>query len=897
MSNTTIFRGGNTLVITLMMIVLVVGLVSLATDHLSANRALAQVDREHQRAQFAAESFIALVERKLYNRAADNTETLKDNLDATWFGLVGLDTGISGSATTAIYLDNCALRWRVEPIRIMTRTQTPADADEKFFVNSERNPELQFERRQAAGENLIDDEAQHFYFSIAVEAYALKKPGDVTSIPWRDRGTHHAMAQAQRVVQFEDVNAFRYLFNYVANSNAGDLEFTPSTSVSIKGGGLRSNQRIFLSAAGAAFAIGTSVDPVPVEAADGIFAINKGEMLVDNQTDALLVATTGGTPNDTSGNVTLNGVALQHTGDSRTSLNDANDPTRNHHEAVRDGSTDRPVQEDLTTYQGWNNGFLMPTWTRGPGTPIYKYTAPTGDFYSIRAKDTVHGLPTPTLTTYYATGLPLFRFPVSTDPQNSNTFSDIWPFPPGEAGVAYGLRFPANILSPGPGEVELVHPDSGLPKPPAPLKQWVAPPAIQDEPENTYPFPDARGLFAQSFGTWSRGRTGLVIRERGRQLGTATPNPGPLDLEALNTWMKANYVVYLGRGDPLGGTEYQTIDITDEFFAYSISTAPTTVRDLMAHEDVFTNRREQAWFASQGLPNTQANVLTLNLTRVANFLNEPVSTTAAGLDPGRYYRDYFNDLIYVERTPRPFKDAAAQPYAHPLVPAMFNPFGALSLSLNDVPGLAQPMLSPIIGFVDTGAVPGTVHGTAGTWAVYPHTRGVRLDRATNAAKRRLTIVTPNTCYLWGDFNTSGTTPTPCAVYADAVIALSNAWEDAASADTMLPVATKTVYRAAFVTHNVPTDTENDSQGGSGGAHNLIRFLEDWSGVNFSLTGCVVVPGRMRHTRAPIGIGFHEEPNYLYTFNQALLTSGGQPPASIKTTQAKRVMSSVIGAPR
>lgn len=898
MSSTPTIRGGNTLVITLLMIVIVVGLVSLASDHLSANRTLAQVDREHQRAQFTAESFIALVERKLYNLAASSTARLKENLQdnpGAWFNLVGFDIGTTGGVDSAIYLDGCALRWRVEPIKIMASTNLAANANEKFFVNSERDPELQFARRQAAGVNLITDEAQHFYFRIAVEAYTLKQAGDRTSIPWRDHATHTAMAQAQRVVQFEDVNAFRYLFNYVANSNTGDLEFSPSAPVTITGGGMRSNQRIFFSAEGASFTIGSAGTAVPVEAANGIFRMNKRDLLAGGATDARSINPTDGSPNDTNGAVTLNGVALESTADTRTSL-------AGHHDAVRDGSDDRPVQEDLDTYQGWNNGFLAPYWTPGPGTRIYQYA---DGVYSIRPLDNHYhaGDPPPTDTGLFATGLPLFRFPVSTDPANTQTFADIWPLPQGTAGTAYGLALPADVRD----YAAMIDAATGLPRLSWPLPPITDPTLPAPPTTITTPLLDKRGFFTQAIGSNSRGRTGLVIRERGRHLATAqfptaTANPGALDLIALNDWMRANYVVYLGRDGRSGS--FETVDITQEFFDYSVLTPPTTVRDLIAHEDVFTNRREQAWFASQGMPGVQANVLTLNLARFAMFLNRQVNP--AKLTAGRYYRDYFNDLIYLERTPRPFVDANG-PYAHPLIPAAASvpaaipyPFTVAGLNLNNgVDVLAQPMLSPVIGFVDTGAVAGTVHGTAGTWTVYPHTRGVRLDRATNATNRRMTIITPNTCYLWGDFNTANqTTPIPCAVYADAVIALSNAWSDDNSADPVLPLATNTTYRAAFVTHNVPTDQENAAQGGSGGAHNVMRFLEDWSGSTFSFTGCVVVPGRIRHTRAPIngagGTVFHREPIYQYTFNDALLTSGGQPPASLKTTQAKRVMSSVVG---
>jgi hypothetical protein len=404
------------------------------------------------------------------------------------------------------------------------------------------------------------------------------------------------------------------------------------------------------------------------------------------------------------------------------------------------------------------------------------------------------------------------------------------------------------------------------------------------------------------------------------------PNPGlptqgtvtPSALQSYNEWLKANYVVYLGRSkqtEPDGTTSWITVDITDAFFAYSLTPPAgqvTTVRDLMAHEDVFTNRRDQAWFAAQGHPGLTTNVLTLNLTRVSAFLNRnvlldfpvDVANPALSVFPGGgSYASYFTGMIYLERTPRMFLDTSVTPnvpYAHPLLPNGVHPLSVSGLTANNDPTL-NPLaaMQPIVGMVDVGATPALAVGAPGTWTVFPHLLGVRLDRGVNAQGRRMTIVTPNTCYLWGSFNTAGQAnapPTPCAIYADSVVTLSNAWTDERSADPTPPPATATTYRAAIVTHNVPTDHENAAVGGSGGAQNLLRLLEDWNGVNFSLVGCLVVPGRMRHTRSPITTtspAFHSEPLYIYTYNGMLQTSGGQPPYSLKTTGARRVLSNVM----
>lgn len=124
----------------------------------------------------------------------------------------------------------------------------------------------------------------------------------------------------------------------------------------------------------------------------------------------------------------------------------------------------------------------------------------------------------------------------------------------------------------------------------------------------------------------------------------------------------------------------------------------------------------------------------------------------------------------------------------------------------------------------------------------------------------LTFVSDNPVYIQGDFNTgssgppsngsnaySGSTiPSPMgsvgytrlntAIVADAITVLSSNWTDVAS---LLPVTSRiarhTTVNTALVSGNVPSDKINYS----GGGENFVRFLEDWTGCNFTYYGSMV----------------------------------------------------------
>ena len=117
--------------------------------------------------------------------------------------------------------------------------------------------------------------------------------------------------------------------------------------------------------------------------------------------------------------------------------------------------------------------------------------------------------------------------------------------------------------------------------------------------------------------------------------------------------------------------------------------------------------------------------------------------------------------------------------------------------------------------------------------------GVRLTNGAALPPQGLTVVSENPVYVQGDYNTVN--KVPAAVLGDAITVLSNDWEkkgyDKKGKDvTSNRKADKTTVNAAFATgpsHESELGREN------GQANNLIRFLEDWKGVDMTYTGSLV----------------------------------------------------------
>ncbi|MEK0447957.1 MAG: hypothetical protein RL088_225 [Verrucomicrobiota bacterium] len=131
-----------------------------------------------------------------------------------------------------------------------------------------------------------------------------------------------------------------------------------------------------------------------------------------------------------------------------------------------------------------------------------------------------------------------------------------------------------------------------------------------------------------------------------------------------------------------------------------------------------------------------------------------------------------------------------------------------------------------------------------------------------SSERGLTIATAGGVYLEGDFNTDTTSPeVPSAIMADAVMFLSNNWNDSRAANPIsgvddgaggiVPgsarVATETTYHTAIMAGTIPSGYDptpnapnsGDEYGPGGGAHNFPRMLEKWTGVNMNFKGSMV----------------------------------------------------------
>ena len=116
---------------------------------------------------------------------------------------------------------------------------------------------------------------------------------------------------------------------------------------------------------------------------------------------------------------------------------------------------------------------------------------------------------------------------------------------------------------------------------------------------------------------------------------------------------------------------------------------------------------------------------------------------------------------------------------------------------------------------------------------------VRLVNGSQLPSQGLSVVSQNPVYVQGDYNTVN--KVSAAVLADAVTVLSNNWSaNNSDAKGGQPVgnrpATNTTVNAAFA---LGPSAESSSGSGNGQLENVIRFLENWSGKNFTYSGSLV----------------------------------------------------------
>jgi hypothetical protein len=154
----------------------------------------------------------------------------------------------------------------------------------------------------------------------------------------------------------------------------------------------------------------------------------------------------------------------------------------------------------------------------------------------------------------------------------------------------------------------------------------------------------------------------------------------------------------------------------------------------------------------------------------------------------------------------------------------------------------------------------------------------------------LAVASENPLYVKGNYNANGTfsgAHAPCSWIADAVTLLSNSWNDAASFNSPHNpggrAATTTWYRAAVIAGKgvpfaQPSGTGQDF-GTDGGAHNFLRFLENWGGQTLNYRGSIV---SLFFNRQAVGLykcctNVYSPPTRGYNFDVEFLTPALLPP--------------------
>lgn len=145
--------------------------------------------------------------------------------------------------------------------------------------------------------------------------------------------------------------------------------------------------------------------------------------------------------------------------------------------------------------------------------------------------------------------------------------------------------------------------------------------------------------------------------------------------------------------------------------------------------------------------------------------------------------------------------------------------------------------------------------SAGTSGGSPK-RGIKITNAAAIPNGGLAVISENPVYIAGNVNTglnnppsntvpdftrplgTGYTSQPTLIAGDAITVLSNAWNDASSTQALANrKASNTTVNAALLGGIIPTGSVGSNY--SGGAENFTRFLEDWSGTNFTYYGSLV----------------------------------------------------------
>ena len=194
----------------------------------------------------------------------------------------------------------------------------------------------------------------------------------------------------------------------------------------------------------------------------------------------------------------------------------------------------------------------------------------------------------------------------------------------------------------------------------------------------------------------------------------------------------------------------------------------------------------------------------------------------------------------------------------------------------DVANIDVSKLTPVLNAIGSTGFNGVIYivdntpvTTSGS-SPSPNQKTIRLQNGGVLPDNGLTIASENPVYIHGDYNTGTSATVPStnvpanltgnplntdsptvpgytrkvsAVMGDAVMFLSNGWNDANSSLTLAARdASNTTYNTAIMAGFMPsqyTPPSGSQYGYSGGGNNFPRFLENWSGNSCTYYGSMV----------------------------------------------------------
>jgi hypothetical protein len=161
----------------------------------------------------------------------------------------------------------------------------------------------------------------------------------------------------------------------------------------------------------------------------------------------------------------------------------------------------------------------------------------------------------------------------------------------------------------------------------------------------------------------------------------------------------------------------------------------------------------------------------------------------------------------------------------------------------------------------------------------------KTDGAGSHIPAPLTVVTEGSAYIKGNYNT--TRKVGCAVIADAVNLLSNAWNGSKTSSS-LPVATNTTYNVAMITGN----HETVGSAYNGGLENLPRFHENWTGVTATIRGSFVNTWSSAYASGSwvYGGNRYTAPNRVWSYDTSFNRVSNLPPFTPMAVTAEDIVS-------